>query len=232
MSGHRWKPSELHLLNNYITRVPPTHRHSRELADLLGRSANSVIIKCNRLGIRLTSFSQQEDCMIREAYRRWNGIDVTIHDLANLLKRPYTSVCSRANRLGLTDKFRPKPYARGINPIRWSTAEITPNSQRRRARKLYQGLGDCELCGKPAVDRHHKDGNTGHNAFDNIQNLCRRCHMEVDGRLAKLIEAGKITRVISLPRPCAVCSRLYKPLRRGRCHSCNEYLRRNGKDRR
>lgn len=48
---------------------------------------------------------------------------------------------------------------------------------------MYQ-LGLCERCGKAATDRHHKDANTGNNEASNIEMLCRRCHMEIDGRLA------------------------------------------------
>jgi hypothetical protein len=33
------------------------------------------------------------------------------------------------------------------------------------------------------------------------------------------------------PRPCAVCGRPAKPLRRGRCHACDEYFRRRGVER-
>jgi hypothetical protein len=33
------------------------------------------------------------------------------------------------------------------------------------------------------VERHHKDGNPLNNDPGNIDRLCRRCHMVVDGRL-------------------------------------------------
>jgi hypothetical protein len=43
--------------------------------------------------------------------------------------------------------------------------------------------GLCETgCGKPAVDRHHIDGDTSNNARSNILLVCRRCHMHLDGR--------------------------------------------------
>jgi DNA-binding NarL/FixJ family response regulator len=52
--------------------------------------------------------------------------------------------------------------------------------------------------------------------------LCRSCHMTIDGRMA----------VIHLPRPkppqeCSNCHQLLKGLRKGVCHTCNEYSRRN-----
>jgi 5-methylcytosine-specific restriction endonuclease McrA len=49
-------------------------------------------------------------------------------------------------------------------------------------------LGACERCGKQATDRHHKDGNNKNQAAENIVALCRRCHMEVDGRLEQFAE--------------------------------------------
>jgi 5-methylcytosine-specific restriction endonuclease McrA len=54
---------------------------------------------------------------------------------------------------------------------------------RREAQARYE-RGTCETpgCGKPAIDRHHVDGNTSNNAPENIRRLCRRCHMREDGR--------------------------------------------------
>ncbi len=36
---------------------------------------------------------------------------------------------------------------------------------------------------------------------------------------------------LSPPKPCVNCNRPSKPLRHGRCHSCNEYVRRHGIER-
>lgn len=82
-----------------------------------------------------------------------------------------------------------------------------------KAKKLYP-LGNCEICGARAVDRHHRDGNPENNAPQNIERLCRRCHMVADGRLMDIP-----------PLPCVVCGREVRPLRKGRCHRCNEYWR-------
>lgn len=98
-------------------------------------------------------------------------------------------------------------------------------------RELYPELGDCERCGDPAVDRHHKDGDTFNNVRDNIEFLCRRCHMAVDGRLAVFESTSMSNRGEQPPKECLNCGRLQKPLRRGRCHACNEYLRRRGVER-
>lgn len=53
--------------------------------------------------------------------------------------------------------------------------------------------------------------------------LCRRCHMAEDGRLKKFVEAGgsRFPVGFSTPlKPCTVCQREYKPLRRGLCMRC------------
>ncbi len=44
-------------------------------------------------------------------------------------------------------------------------------------------IDKCQFCGNKAIDRHHKDGNTLNNSPNNIQPLCRRCHMKLDGRI-------------------------------------------------
>lgn len=56
--------------------------------------------------------------------------------------------------------------------------------------------------------------------------LCRKCHMIKDGRM-DLIHIKKK----QAPKKCFICKRFMKPLRKGRCHACNEYFRRHGKER-
>lgn len=47
-------------------------------------------------------------------------------------------------------------------------------------------LQPCEVCGSEKSERHHRDDNTLNNNPANIQFLCRKHHMETDGRLAVL----------------------------------------------
>jgi hypothetical protein len=103
----------------------------------------------------------------------------------------------------------------------------TDKAKRLRARKVIPTLGKCDKCPAKAVDRHHKDGNTGNNERSNLERLCRRCHMIVDGRLNGLAKA-RAARKPKPDRPCRICGRLSKRLSKGRCHRCEEYLRRNG----
>jgi 5-methylcytosine-specific restriction endonuclease McrA len=65
----------------------------------------------------------------------------------------------------------------------WNRFTSTVPHQDRAARR--KPLGKCERCGKPAIDRHHKDDNPLNNALENIEALCRRCHMVADGRLER-----------------------------------------------
>ena len=54
-----------------------------------------------------------------------------------------------------------------------------------RAQRLYPNLATCQECGgRPAVERHHRDGNPLNNAPENLALVCRRCHMRLDGRTA------------------------------------------------
>lgn len=104
-----------------------------------------------------------------------------------------------------------------------------PKTGHWRARQLFD-LGKCEKCDQSAVERHHKDGNTLNNDPLNIERLCRRHHMESDGRLAQLISNNKIRQKPLPAIPCITCGVPSKPLRRGKCHKCNEFFRHNGFD--
>jgi hypothetical protein len=103
-----------------------------------------------------------------------------------------------------------------------------PRKGRDEARRLYT-LGPCERCGALAVDRHHKDEDVDNNDASNIEILCRRCHMRVDGRLEKLREMPGRSK--EPPKPCSNCGRPYKPLRRRRCSPCRTYFDKYGRER-
>lgn len=112
----------------------------------------------------------------------------------------------------------------------WKGDSAQDNAKRERARRLYR-LAACEVCGAKATDRHHRDTNTGNNHPSNIQKLCRRCHMLIDGRLESFVTSASAPKLVSPPKPCINCERPSKPLRRGRCGTCDRYLARYGKER-
>ena len=62
------------------------------------------------------------------------------------------------------------------------------HSGNQRAQRRYL-LQPCEVCGATKnVERHHIDDDTTNNEPENIQFLCRKHHMEVDGRTAAFKE--------------------------------------------
>ena len=70
----------------------------------------------------------------------------------------------------------------GADHHAWVGDHTTPANGRKRARARVPS-GACVRCGGTPGERHHRDGNPANNAADNIVVLCRRCHMEEDGRL-------------------------------------------------
>lgn len=119
---------------------------------------------------------------------------------------------------------------RGENHYAWLGDKASAESKRCRIRKVLKLKKYCERCRKSkATDRHHKDGNPGNNVTSNIAHLCRKCHMVLDGRLAKF---AALPKPLPLPpRACLICKGMAVRFWKGRCHACNEYLRRNGIER-
>ena len=72
----------------------------------------------------------------------------------------------------------------------WKRNDIVVRSGRTRALRGYPQK-DCENCGNPKSERHHIDNDTTNNHRSNIKFLCRKCHMEEDGRLEKFRALGK-----------------------------------------
>lgn len=128
------------------------------------------------------------------------------------------------------------PYKR--NPLRgtehplWKGDAARKETKHKRARGLYPHIGICEECNQNrATERHHIDKDEGNNRRDNVMFLCHRCHMKIDGRLSAFMAHSASLRGVQPPKQCINCRRPQKPLRNGRCHSCNEYLRRRGRER-
>jgi hypothetical protein len=119
---------------------------------------------------------------------------------------------------------------RGPRHPAWKGDAAGSDTKRNRCRRLYPVLGPCQRCGKPARDRHHKDANPGNNDPSNVEILCRSCHMAVDGRTARLADIVR-SRAPVPPKPCRVCQRLSKPLRKGRCPRCADFFRNHGRER-
>ena len=79
----------------------------------------------------------------------------------------------------------------GADHHAWKGDGITEKSGRTRAIRTFPNVGGCVKCGKARAERHHKNGNTADNRPENIEIVCRRCHMKEDGRLERFKELAK-----------------------------------------
>lgn len=123
----------------------------------------------------------------------------------------------------------------GADNPNWGGNNVTMKAGHARCRRLYPNIGPCTRCGSEESERHHIDGDTTNNAPDNIEILCRRCHMETDGRLDKAKEIGKIgclfryrdgkpssLRYSTIPFSCVACGIVHsdgKDIVRGLCRT-------------
>lgn len=121
---------------------------------------------------------------------------------------------------------------RGERHYAWRGDRASNGAKRTRARALYVAE-QCEICHATPAERHHVDSNPGNNEASNVQVLCRKCHMIVDGRLEALREVAKKNAVLHKkpPRPCENCGKKATIFRRGECPRCAEYRRRHAKAR-
>ena len=72
---------------------------------------------------------------------------------------------------------------------RWKGVNIDAASGRARAQRMYPKQLCC-VCSSLG-ERHHKDGNPLNNEVNNIDWLCRKHHMKVDGRLVRRTITGQ-----------------------------------------
>lgn len=121
------------------------------------------------------------------------------------------------------------PFTRGSNHYGWKGDETSAHGKRGRSANTPIIDGALCKCGAPAVDRHHRDGDPGNNTKENLEWLCRRCHMDKDGRLDALRKRNTSGR--KEPQPCVNCGRLAKYRRHGRCDACRVYFGRHGYER-
>jgi len=99
--------------------------------------------------------------------------------------------CKECGRpLGDVRSPRCRPCSkRGERNPNWKGDAAAVQSGRGRAIRATPLAALCERCKKrPASERHHVDGNTCNNARENLLQLCRTCHMKLDGRLEAFAE--------------------------------------------
>jgi hypothetical protein len=115
----------------------------------------------------------------------------------------------------------------------WRGINASDVSKRARFQRRFPLTGIvCERCKQAAAtDRRCKDNN--YENFDprNVELLCRKCRMQVDGTLENLRKVGRRTREVKEPTPCFNCKTPSKPLRKGLCGTCSHFFNRTGKHR-
>lgn len=81
-------------------------------------------------------------------------------------------------------KFTPEQK---LHMSRVKRKEIVTNEHTSRQRARYDyGNKPCVVCGEDKSEIHHVDGNPFNNSPENIMHLCRKHHMEADGRVENL----------------------------------------------
>lgn len=112
---------------------------------------------------------------------------LSISKVALILNTNYSAIRNTLIADGITIRTKSEATTREHNS-NWLGDKITQDSARCRTRRMY-AQQPCRICGRPA-ERHHKDGNTLNNEPSNIDWLCRKHHMEADGRMDRR-ENGK-----------------------------------------
>lgn len=125
-----------------------------------------------------------------------NNHKYTAPQLARLLNRTPSAIETKRRRLGLKANEQVRRRAISVSRLKeknhnWKGNNASPHSARDRARLKFKIKKPCEVCGSTKAERHHKDGNPYNNSSENIIFLCRKHHMEADGRLKQLIKRNK-----------------------------------------
>ena len=94
-----------------------------------------------------------------------------------MLGRKQTKESNEKNRLTHLGKKNSQWKGRNIKHI---------DTARKRARHWYNKK-PCEICGNSNSEIHHKDNNPLNNDIANIQWLCRKHHMRIDGRSKRVL---------------------------------------------
>jgi hypothetical protein len=122
-----------------------------------------------------------------------------------------------------------KPIKRGNENHNWKGDLACRASKQQRARAYTRYKKKCDRCGlSKGIDTIFLDGNKDNLEQSNLAFYCRRCRMEKDGTLNVLKEVKHQKKD---PRPCKICNILSTNFWYGRCHTCNEFFRRNGFER-
>jgi hypothetical protein len=153
----------------------------------------------------------QTDGMTEEQIRRIEGEVRPAHEIGYVGRRRYMwcicPVCNKGRWVGLTHGIPTSRVCchctlsrrgghcngRAESNSNWKADSVNVKTGRCRAERWYLPK-PCEVCGAES-ERHHKDGNTLNNETSNIAFLCRKHHMEADGRLVRRNHEGEFASV-------------------------------------
>jgi len=99
-----------------------------------------------------------------------------------------SNICNRLAAWQTSEKQQACAMRGKVNP-QWKGDHASAQAGRERARSIYRRVGPCDRCGRSPAERHHSDGNTLNNEPRNVDLLCRRCHMQEDGRASAFMAA-------------------------------------------
>lgn len=85
----------------------------------------------------------------------------------------------------MTAKNQMLKFQEKENNSNWKGDKAVAQTGRSRAERYFPTPCPCEICGEAKTERHHGDGNPLNNEKGNIFWLCRKHHMEADGRMDK-----------------------------------------------
>jgi hypothetical protein len=113
----------------------------------------------------------------------------------------------------------------------WKGEAASETSKRQRGRRKYKLKNNCERCGRKARDVWHENRDLSDNSDGNLQSLCRRCRMELDGTLDIIKHWNKDNPRCKDNEPCCNCGKEEKYLTKKRCHTCYCYFLKHNSDR-
>lgn len=106
--------------------------------------------------------------------------EFSISEIASFLDTNYSAIRDTLIANGITIRTKSQATTGKLNS-NWGGNNVKISSGRDRARRMYPSRS-CRICGRE-TEHHHKDGNPLNNEPSNIDFLCRKHHMEADGRM-------------------------------------------------